>query len=124
MRAASVMHNAFSLKGREFFPQILVFTVYIGKFRGEIEGRGSQKPEARRSKRAALVLVPFLLLASGFLLLASSPQQTTLKVDVNLVNVFVAVKDAAGNFVTGLSQDDFRIYDDDELQKIDVFETQ
>ena len=85
----------------------------------------SQKPEARRSKRAALVFVPFLILASGFWLLASSfPQQATLKVDVNLVNVFVAVKDAAGNFVTGLRRDDFQVYDDDELQKIDVFETQ
>jgi len=85
----------------------------------------SQKPEARMWK-VALVLVPFLLLASGFWLLASSfPQDApSLKVDVNLVNVFVAVKDATGNFVTGLNRDDFRVYDDDELQKIDVFETE
>ena len=72
-----------------------------------------------------MLLVPFLILASGFWLLASSfPQQDTLKVDVNLVNVFVTVKDAAGNFVRDLSRDDFRVYDDDELQKIDVFETE
>jgi len=91
----------------------------------------SQKQEARRSNRHACFLVPFLILASGFWLLASFPrllasssQQDTLKVDVNLVNVFVTVKDAAGNFVTGLSRGDFQVYDDDELQKIDVFETQ
>jgi Ca-activated chloride channel homolog len=90
----------------------------------------SQKPEARRAKRRAVVLLPFLTLASGFWLLASGPpasrppQQDTLKVDVNLVNVFVAVKDAAGNFVTDLTRNDFHVYDDDELQKIDVFETQ
>ncbi len=69
--------------------------------------------------------MPFFIVASAFWLLASPvPQQGTLKVDVNLVNVFVTVKDSAGNFVTGLSRDDFRVYDDDELQKIDVFETQ
>ena len=67
----------------------------------------------------------FLLLIPGFWLLASAlPQQDTLKIDVNLVNVFVTVKDAAGNFVTDLARDDFRVYDDDESQKIDVFETQ
>ena len=84
------------------------------------------------SKRFALLPVLFLILASGFWLLASGsrlpasrlPQQDTLKVDVNLVNVFVTVKDAAGNFVTDLTRDDFRVYDDDDLQKIDVFETQ
>jgi len=85
----------------------------------------SQKPEARRSNRGAFLLVPVLLLASGFWLLASPlSQQDTLKVDVNLVNVFVTVKDAAGTFVTDLHRDDFRVYDDNELQKIDVFETQ
>jgi VWFA-related protein len=72
-------------------------------------------------------VVPVLLLASGFWLLASGsrlPPQDTLKVDVNLVNVFVTVKDAAGNFVTGLSGADFRLYEDDVLQQIEVFETQ
>src|SRR5262245_41645171 len=69
--------------------------------------------------------MPFFILASGFWFLASAlPQQDTLKVDVNLVNVFVTVKDAGGDFVTGLHRDDFRVYDDNELQKIDVFETQ
>jgi hypothetical protein len=51
------------------------------------------------------------LLASGSWLLASHPiPQETLKVDVNLVNVFVTVTDPAGNFITGLDRDDFRIF--------------
>jgi Ca-activated chloride channel homolog len=48
--------------------------------------------------------------------------QQTLKVDVDLVNVFVTVKDANGEFVTGLTEDDFVIYDDAEPQKIAVFD--
>jgi Ca-activated chloride channel homolog len=69
--------------------------------------------------------VAAIIALSAFCLLAFSwPQQDTLKVDVNLVNVFVTVKDAAGNFVTDLQRDDFHVYDDNELQKIDVFETQ
>ena len=70
-------------------------------------------------------LASVFILASGFWLLASDPlPQDTLKVDVDLVNVFVTVKDAAGNFVTDLTRDDFRVYDDDQPQEIDVFEKQ
>jgi VWFA-related protein len=50
--------------------------------------------------------------------------QQTLKVDVNLVNVFATVKDDRGNFVTNLSREDFRIYEDDQPQDIQVFEKQ
>ena len=50
----------------------------------------------------------------------SFPQ--TLKVDVNLINVFTTVKDEQGNFVTNLSKDDFRLYEDDHLQDIQIFE--
>jgi len=48
--------------------------------------------------------------------------QQTLKVDVNLVNVIATVKDEQGNFVTTLSKDDFRVYEDDHLQDIQIFE--
>src|SRR5262245_48472528 len=47
-----------------------------------------------------------------------------LKVDVNLVNIFATVKDDRGNFVTGLTKEDFRIYDDDQPQDIQIFEKQ
>ena len=60
------------------------------------------------------------------LVLFSSPAVygQTLKVDVNLVNVFATVKDDHGNFVTDLSKEDFRVYDDDRLQAVGVFEKQ
>jgi len=81
----------------------------------------SQKPEARMWGR----LLAMLALTSGFWLLASGflPQKT-LKVDVNLVNIFATVKDDAGGFVTDLNRDDFRVYEDDQPQDIQIFEKQ
>ena len=48
--------------------------------------------------------------------------QDALRVDVNLVNVFATVQDQRGEFVTGLTAGDFRVYDDDIQQEISVFE--
>jgi Ca-activated chloride channel family protein len=48
----------------------------------------------------------------------------TLKVDVNLINLFVTAKDEKGNFVTNLNKDDFRVYEDDQPQDIQIFEKQ
>lgn len=48
----------------------------------------------------------------------------TLKVDVNLVNIFATVKDQQGNFVTNLTKDDFRVYADDQPQDVQIFERQ
>jgi Ca-activated chloride channel family protein len=48
----------------------------------------------------------------------------TLKVDVNLVNIFATVKDPQGNFVTNLTKDDFRVYEDDQPQDVQIFERQ
>src|SRR5437764_8308575 len=56
--------------------------------------------------------------------LASVLYGQTLKVDVNLVNVFATIKDEQGNFVTNLTRDDFRVYEDDQLQAIQIFEKQ
>ncbi|HLQ78709.1 MAG TPA: VWA domain-containing protein [Terriglobia bacterium] len=53
---------------------------------------------------------------------AKSAQDNTLKLDVNLVNVFTTVTNPRGEFVTGLSRDDFRIFEDDVEQKISIFE--
>src|SRR2546422_6804689 len=50
--------------------------------------------------------------------------QQTLKVEVNLVNIFATVKDEQGNFVTNLLKDDFRIYEDDQPQDFQIFEKQ
>ena len=51
-----------------------------------------------------------------------SEPTTTLKVDVNLVNVFVTVTDAQGAPVGGLSKDNFLLQEDDHQQKISVFD--
>jgi VWFA-related protein len=45
----------------------------------------------------------------------------TFQVEVNYVDVDVVVTDGEGNFVTGLSRDDFEILEDGRPQKIDTF---
>ena len=60
---------------------------------------------------AACVLIPLLGLA-----------QQTLKVDVDLVNVFISAQNDHGEFVDGLNKDDFAIYEDGEPQQISIFE--
>ncbi len=78
-----------------------------------------------RSKKPR-VIVRILLLTLSLCLLAGGllfPQQT-LKVDVNLVNVFATVKDEHGDFVNNLDREDFRLYEDDQLQDIQIFEKQ
>jgi len=51
-----------------------------------------------------------------------SEPATTLRVDVNLVNVFVTVTDAHGAPVGGLTKDNFVLKEDDHEQKIAVFD--
>src|SRR5687768_5669989 len=54
---------------------------------------------------------------------ASVPPQTpTFRADVNLVEVHAVVTDERGNFVTGLSKEDFEIYEDGRLQTTALFE--
>lgn len=50
--------------------------------------------------------------------------QQTLKVEVNLVNIFATVKDQQGNFVENLDKSDFRLYEDGQPQDIQIFEKQ
>jgi len=51
-----------------------------------------------------------------------SQPATTLKVDVNLVNVFVTVTDGKGSPVGGLKKENFVLKEDDQPQKIAVFD--
>lgn len=51
-------------------------------------------------------------------------QNTTLYVDVKLVNVFVGVTDRNGAIVGGLTRDDFSLTEDGRAQEIAVFERQ
>jgi len=50
--------------------------------------------------------------------------QQTLKVNVDLVNVFLSAQDSGGGFVTDLTRDDFTVFDDGQPQKISIFEKQ
>jgi Ca-activated chloride channel family protein len=65
----------------------------------------------RSIQLAACVLIPIALLA-----------QQTLKVNVDLVNVFITAQNERGEFVDGLAKDDFVVYEDGEPQQISVFE--
>jgi VWFA-related protein len=55
---------------------------------------------------------------------AASPQQPgtlRFKTGVEMVNVTATVFDASGHFVSGLTKDDFSVYDDDEPQQVTEF---
>jgi len=56
--------------------------------------------------------------------LALAAQQTTLHVDVKLVNIFVNVTDKDGAIVGNLTRDDFAIFEDGRPQQIAIFEKQ
>ena len=49
------------------------------------------------------------------------PPSVTFQVEVNYVDVDTIVTDEKGHFVTGLTRDDFEIFEDGKPQKIDVF---
>jgi VWFA-related protein len=51
----------------------------------------------------------------------SNEQSFRFRTGVELINVTATVSDASGRFVSGLRQDDFRVYQDDELQTVTHF---
>jgi Ca-activated chloride channel family protein len=53
---------------------------------------------------------------------ADTATDTTFKVDVKLVNVFVTVTDERGAPVAGLTKDNFQLLEDDSPQKVSVFD--
>src|SRR6266699_6361297 len=79
------------------------------------------RKEHKRHKKHKMFLIFLCLLC---FLCSFLPAQQTLKVDVNLINVFATVKDDQGNFVTNLTKDDFRIFEDDRPQDVQIFEKQ
>ena len=71
-------------------------------------------------KRTQQVLLVFLsILCASTPLMAEEPE-TTLKVDVKLVNVYVTVTDAHGAPVANLQKENFLLKEDGKEQKIDV----
>jgi len=53
---------------------------------------------------------------------ASPRDDSTIKVDVKLVNVFVTVTDEHGAPVSALSKENFQLFEDGRLQKVSVFD--
>jgi Ca-activated chloride channel family protein len=80
----------------------------------------------RKISAAILCAGLCVALTSGLRARPSSPHspqaQGTLSLDVNLVNVFLTAQNSQGEYVTGLTVDNFRIFEDDVEQKISVFE--
>jgi Ca-activated chloride channel homolog len=82
----------------------------------------------------AIPLLGVLFFACGFAVAQQSqkPQrspsqsqpETTLTVDVKLVNVFVTVTDAHGSPVAGLTKENFKLEEDGREQKIAIFDKQ
>lgn len=67
---------------------------------------------------AILAVLAILLLAAG-LVCAAPPGQ--IRVEVNLVNLFVTVRDKHKGIVTGLTKDDFQVFEDGRPQEITNF---
>jgi VWFA-related protein len=68
--------------------------------------------------RAILCILCVTALAAG-LVYAAPPGQ--IRVQVNLVNLFATVRDKHKAIVTGLTKDDFQVYEDGQLQEITNF---
>jgi Ca-activated chloride channel family protein len=65
-----------------------------------------------------IVLVEFFSIPCA---LAQGPDETIIRVDVNLVLVDATVKTKAGQIMADLKKDDFELREDDVAQKIDLF---
>jgi Ca-activated chloride channel homolog len=85
-----------------------------------ISGRFSSWLEARGSKLTACLIVCAFFAAAGGRLRAEEPE-TTIKVDVKLVNVFVTVTDAHGAPVANLTKENFLLKEDGKEQRIAIF---
>jgi Ca-activated chloride channel family protein len=83
--------------------------------------RGSSFQAASYGLRGIIRAVVILLGCSGVVAAAQEPE-TTLKVDVKLVNVFVTVTDAHGAPVPNLQKENFVLKEDGKEQKIAIFD--
>src|ERR1039458_1523477 len=72
-------------------------------------------------KRVQRVLVVFLLIVYAAARLMAEQPETTIKVDVKLVNVFVTVTDARGAPVANLQKENFLLKEDGKEQTIAIF---
>jgi Ca-activated chloride channel family protein len=75
-----------------------------------------------RSSKLAWIFSAVAFLS--FVLVQITGAQQSLRVDVDLVNIFPTVQNSSGGYVTGLNGADFRVFEDGVEQKIAIFETQ
>ena len=75
----------------------------------------------RYSSALALLGAVVVLQSPGLLGQAQQPPGVTFQVEVNYVDVDVVVTDEQGQFVTGLTRNDFAVFEDGKPQKIDTF---
>jgi len=54
----------------------------------------------------------------------TSPLRINASLEVNLVNLYPLILDGSGAYVADLTREDFRVYENDELQSIDRFTTE
>ncbi len=67
-------------------------------------------------------LILVLCVAIGLMTNLTSAQDTdTIRINTNLISVGVVVKDKKGNYVKGLTKNQFNIFDDKTKQKIEFF---
>src|SRR5271163_1422558 len=79
------------------------------------------KLKARGSQRLPLLILCLSIACASVPSTAEEPE-TTLKVDVKLVNVFVTVTDARGAPVANLQKENFLLKEDGKEQKIAIFD--
>ena len=73
------------------------------------------------SRSLPLAAVTLLLGVSGAAQAPQTPPAVTFQVEVNYVDVDAIVTDANGDFVTGLTRDDFEVFEDGKPQKVEMF---
>jgi VWFA-related protein len=79
-------------------------------------------PEKVRPARAGRYVAVGLTLATALAAAQAPPTpEVTFKVEVNYVEEDVRVVDKDGNFVRGLKQDDFQVFEDGRPQKVQTF---
>ncbi|MBL8187661.1 MAG: VWA domain-containing protein [Acidobacteria bacterium] len=77
--------------------------------------------------RSILPLLPVAVLAFGSILWAQQREKTdprpvpTIRIDTDLVTIDVTVTDKNGNYVRDLSADEFQVFEDGKLRKLDFF---
>src|SRR6266478_3756019 len=74
-----------------------------------------------RSAKKVLVVCVAWWMALGAALPAPSQQAPVIRTQVNLVNLFVTVRDKSKRIVTDLKQDDFKVAEDGQPQQIAFF---